>query len=87
MRPTHVAGEKAFVDYSGKLIGIVDPAIGEIREAEISGGVPELLVPDNPKSWVNNASLHSNAQKIRRRRARTGLIQISSTGTAKYYGQ
>ena len=28
------AGDKAFVDYSGKRIGIADPATGEIREAE-----------------------------------------------------
>ena len=35
MRQHHVAGDKAFVDYSGKRIGIVDPATGEIREAEI----------------------------------------------------
>ena len=35
MRQHHVAGEKAFVDYSGKRIGIADPTTGEIREAEI----------------------------------------------------
>jgi transposase len=35
MRQQHVAGDKVFVDYSGKRIGIVDPATGEIREAEI----------------------------------------------------
>ena len=35
MRQNHVAGDKAFVDYSGKRIGIVDPTTGEIREAEI----------------------------------------------------
>jgi transposase len=35
MRQHHVAGDKAFVDYSGKRIGIVDPDTGEIREAEI----------------------------------------------------
>ena len=34
-----VAGEKAFVDYSGKRIGIADPATGEIRAAEIFVGV------------------------------------------------
>jgi len=39
MRQHHVAGEKAFVDYSGKRIGIADPATGEIREAEIFVGV------------------------------------------------
>jgi len=35
MRQTHVAGDKVFVDYSGKKLGIVDPTTGEIREAEI----------------------------------------------------
>ena len=39
MRQHHVAGEKAFVDYSGKRVGIVDPSTGEIREAEIFVGV------------------------------------------------
>ena len=39
MRQHHVAGEKAFVDYSGKRIGIADPKTGEIREAEIFVGV------------------------------------------------
>ena len=35
MRQHHVAGDKAFVDYSGKKVTIVDPATGEMREAEI----------------------------------------------------
>lgn len=35
MRQDHIAGDKVFVDYSGKKLGIVDPATGEIREAEI----------------------------------------------------
>jgi transposase len=39
MRQHHVAGEKAFVDYSGKRIGIADPRTGEIHEAEIFVGV------------------------------------------------
>ena len=39
MRQHHVAGDKAFVDYSGKRIGIADPSTGEIREAEIFVGV------------------------------------------------
>ena len=38
MRQHHVAGDKAFVDYSGKRVGIVDPSTGEIREAEIFVG-------------------------------------------------
>lgn len=39
MRQTHAAGQKAFVDYSGKKIPIVDPLTGEIRMAEIFVGV------------------------------------------------
>src|ERR1700716_3096010 len=35
MRQHHVAGDKVFVDYSGKKLGIVDPATGEVRDAEI----------------------------------------------------
>ena len=35
MRQEHVAGDKVFVDYSGKKIAITDPSTGEIREAEI----------------------------------------------------
>jgi len=35
MRQNHVAGEKIFVDYSGKKIPIADPKTGEIHEAEI----------------------------------------------------
>lgn len=35
MRQHHVAGDKAFVDYSGKRVGIVDPTTGEVRWAEI----------------------------------------------------
>jgi transposase len=31
----HAAGDKVLVDYSGKKLGIVNPATGEIREAEI----------------------------------------------------
>ena len=35
MRQTHVAGDKAFVDFSGKKVPIIDPATGVVREAEI----------------------------------------------------
>ena len=35
MRQHHVAGDKVFVDYSGKKLPIVDPLTGEVREAEI----------------------------------------------------
>ena len=35
MRQNHVAGDKVFVDYSGKKLPIVDPATGEVRQAEI----------------------------------------------------
>src|ERR1700727_3093678 len=35
MRQTHVAGDKAFVVFSGKKIPIIDAATGVVREAEI----------------------------------------------------
>lgn len=35
MRQQHVAGDKVFVDYSGKKIDIVNPETGEVVEAEI----------------------------------------------------
>jgi len=35
MRQHHAAGDKVFVDYSGKKIGIADAATGEVRDAEI----------------------------------------------------
>jgi transposase len=35
MRQHHVAGDKAFVDYSGKRIGICDPKTGVLHPAEI----------------------------------------------------
>jgi len=35
MRQHHVAGDKVFVDYSGKKIAIVDPSTGEVHDAEI----------------------------------------------------
>ena len=39
MRQHHVAGDKLFVDYSGKKVPIVDPRTGEVSEAEIFIGV------------------------------------------------
>lgn len=35
MRQHHVAGDKAFVDYSGKKVPIVDPLTGEVHGAEL----------------------------------------------------
>jgi transposase len=35
MRQNHVAGDKVFVDYSGKRINIVHPGTGEIHKAEL----------------------------------------------------
>src|SRR5258706_16064603 len=35
MRQTHRAGEKAFIDYSGKKPSIVDPRTGEVIEVEL----------------------------------------------------
>lgn len=38
MRQTHLAGEKAFVDYAGHTVPIVDPRTGETRDAQIFVG-------------------------------------------------
>ena len=35
MRQDHRAGEKLFVDYAGQTVPVIDPATGEIREAQI----------------------------------------------------
>lgn len=35
MRQTHLAGEKAFIDYAGQTLPIQDPRSGEVREAQI----------------------------------------------------
>lgn len=35
MHFTHKAGDKLFIDYTGKKLGIVDPGTGEIRELEV----------------------------------------------------
>jgi transposase len=39
MRQEHAAGDKAFVDYSGKRVPIIDRKTGEVREAELFVGV------------------------------------------------
>lgn len=39
MRQNHIAGDKLFVDYSGKRLPILDPLTGEVRMAEIFVGV------------------------------------------------
>jgi transposase len=40
MRQQHVAGDKVFVDYSGKRVPVADPATSETRRAEIFVAVP-----------------------------------------------
>ncbi|WP_352711743.1 hypothetical protein [Mesorhizobium sp. M0130] len=42
MRQEHAAGDKVFVDYSGKKIPIVD------RMFRFFQGVPRFIIPDNP---------------------------------------
>ncbi|HKY31709.1 MAG TPA: IS21 family transposase [Candidatus Polarisedimenticolia bacterium] len=39
MRQVHLAGEKVFVDFSGKKPSIVDPKTGEVRQVELFVGV------------------------------------------------
>jgi len=59
MRQEHRAGEKMFVDYCGQTLPIVDPATGEIVDAQVFvrtfsffGAVPHCIVPDNLLSGV-----------------------------------
>ena len=66
MRQHYAAGDKVFVDYSGKKVPIVDPTTGVVREAEIfvavlgastftgGGSVATQLV----KPWVSVAALY-----------------------------
>jgi len=35
MRQTHRVGEKLFVDYAGQTVGVIDPATGEVRTAQL----------------------------------------------------
>ncbi len=39
MRQHHFAGERAFVDYTGDTVPVIDPITGEVREAEVFVGV------------------------------------------------
>lgn len=39
MRQTHLAGEKCFVDYCGQTVGVIHPATGEVRAAQVFVGV------------------------------------------------
>ena len=39
MRITHIGGEKAFVDYAGQAVPIVNPETGEARQAQVFVGV------------------------------------------------
>ncbi len=93
MRQQHRAGEKAFIDYCGPTVEVVDRHTGEVRNAQVFvgvlgassytyaeatrtqslpdwigshqrmlrffGGVPELLVPDNLKAAVTQASRYA----------------------------
>ena len=55
MRQTHKAGEKAFIDFSGVTVPIVDPITGEITQAEIfvsvlgASGYPFVIATPSQK--------------------------------------
>ena len=67
MRQHHVAGDKVFVDYSGKKVPIIDPQTGVVREAEIFVGVlgassytyaeARACPTGSARTWVCSASL------------------------------
>ena len=46
MRQQHVAGQKGFVDYSGKRVPIVDPLTGEVRDGGDLRGRARRVEPD-----------------------------------------
>ena len=51
MRQHHAAGDKGLVDYQKKL-GIVDPATGEVRDAEIFVAVLGASSPLRRANWI-----------------------------------
>ena len=69
MRQHHAAGDKVFVDYSGKKIGIVDPETGVVRDAEIFVAVlgasnytyAEACPSESLPDWI---ALHTNLFKF-----------------------
>src|SRR5260370_39304603 len=60
MRQHHVAGDKVFVDYSGKRIALVEPGTGVVHDAEIFvGGLgassytyPEASFTQTLPDWI-----------------------------------
>ena len=62
MRHTHRAGEKLFVDYTGKTVPIIDPHTGEVHEADIFVAVlgasnytyAEATWSQNLWDWINS---------------------------------
>jgi len=65
MHIEHKAGEKMFVDYTGKKLQIFDSMSGQKKEDWIKanenalwyfGGVPKVIVPDSLKSGVTKAN-------------------------------
>jgi transposase len=68
MRQQHVAGDKTFIDYSGKRVPIADPATGEVCMAEIFVavlGASNLTYAEATPAFAGAGS--------GRRRCRTGL--------------
>ena len=66
LRQEHRAGEKAFVDYAGQTIPLVDPGTGEIREAQLfvaalgasSYTFAQASLAQDLPSWIN-AHVHA----------------------------
>jgi hypothetical protein len=70
MRQHHVAGDKAFVDFSGKKIPITDPTTGVVREAEIF-----VAVPGRVQSHLCRGDLDAGSDGMdRRARAHVPLL-------------
>ena len=51
MRQRHRAGEKTFVDFSGKKPHIVDPKTGEVVEVELLGSLWSMSIVSSRWFW------------------------------------
>jgi len=56
MRIAHKAGEKVFVDYSGRKVPIANPKTGEVREAEVFVGTLRWLSGLLSPEWCHAAA-------------------------------
>jgi len=63
MRQVHRAGEKLFIDYSGKKLGIVDRSTGEVTEVEIFVAVLGASNYTTPRRRAHRSSPTSSRRR------------------------